>query len=150
MIKNFKEFLNESESNGLKIVKGVLIKCNDKTVTSIMIPDSVTSIGNRAFKMCIKLASITIPNSVTSIGNDVFDKCPLKDLDLVTALLITKLSKFHDFLLFKSRKYKIFLDTIHDIMIARMHNVFDLVKPYIDDDLWHGSRGSRGVLSLED
>ena len=36
------------------------------------------------------------------------------------------------------------------IKLARMHNAFDLVKPYIDEDLWHGFRGSRGVLSLED
>ena len=40
---------------------------NDK-ITSITIPDSVTSIGNYAFSGCSSLASITIPDSVTSIG----------------------------------------------------------------------------------
>ena len=127
-----------------------MIECNDKTVTSITIPNSVTSIGNDAFWNCTKLTSITIPDSVMSIGIYAFDGCPLKGLDLVTALLITKLSNRDvmdcvkkDIVLSRLEQQKV-------MKFARIHNVFDLVKPYIDDDLWHGSRGSRGVLSLED
>ena len=41
----------------------------------VVIPDSVTSIGNRAFSVCGNLTSITIPNSVTSIGNRAFSAC---------------------------------------------------------------------------
>ena len=41
----------------------------------IVIPNSVTSIGNRAFYRCTGLTSITIPNSVTSIGNSAFYGC---------------------------------------------------------------------------
>jgi len=44
-------------------------------LTSIAIPNSVTSIGNGAFDGCISLTSITIPSSVTSIGNNAFDGC---------------------------------------------------------------------------
>mgnify|MGYP003321571495 CR=1 FL=1 len=40
-----------------------------------IIPNSVTSIGNEAFRVCFGLTSITIPNSVTSIGNDAFASC---------------------------------------------------------------------------
>ncbi len=43
-------------------------------LTSITIPNSVTSIGNSAF-WCCGLTSITIPNSVTSIGWEAFDVC---------------------------------------------------------------------------
>ena len=42
------------------------------SLTSITIPDSVTSIGWWAFFGCTALASITIPNSVTSIGENAF------------------------------------------------------------------------------
>ena len=44
-------------------------------LTSITIPNGVTSIGRSAFNLCTGLASITIPNSVTSIGDYAFYKC---------------------------------------------------------------------------
>ena len=44
-------------------------------LTSVTIPNSVTSIGNGAFGACTGLTSITIPNSVTSIGNYAFRDC---------------------------------------------------------------------------
>ena len=44
-------------------------------VTSVNIPNGVTSIGDYAFDDCANLTSITIPNSVTNIGNSVFDGC---------------------------------------------------------------------------
>ena len=40
-----------------------------------IIPNSVTSIENRAFSGCIGLTAITIPNSVTSIGVGAFSGC---------------------------------------------------------------------------
>ncbi len=44
-------------------------------LTSITIPNSVTSIMNYAFYGCSGLTSITIPNSVTSIGEAAFYDC---------------------------------------------------------------------------
>ena len=44
-------------------------------LTSVAIPNSVTSIGERAFQDCTGLTSVTIPNSVTSIGLSVFYSC---------------------------------------------------------------------------
>ena len=48
----------------------------------VTIPDRVTSIGGGAFESCISLASVTIPDSVTSIGNFAFNYC--RDLASVT------------------------------------------------------------------
>ena len=44
-------------------------------LTSITIPNSVTSIGWHTFLGCKGLTSVTIPNSVTSIGCNVFADC---------------------------------------------------------------------------
>lgn len=50
---------------------------------SVTIPNSVTSIGERAFHDCSGMTSITIPNSVTYIGNVAFDGCSnLKNLTI--------------------------------------------------------------------
>ena len=48
---------------------------NGTEITDLVIPDSVTSIGDYAFSGCKGLTSVTIPNSVTSIGNRVFLRC---------------------------------------------------------------------------
>ena len=58
----------------LILPNGVLISCLTQ-LQSVMIPDSVTSIGNEAFSECESLQSVTIPNSVTSIGNEAFSEC---------------------------------------------------------------------------
>ena len=54
-------------------------------ITSIVIPDSVTSIGSSAFSGCTSLAEIDIPDSVTEIGSHAFSGC--------TSLSKVKLSK---------------------------------------------------------
>ena len=41
-------------------------------LTSVKIPNSVTSIGKGAFSQCRGLTSVTIPSSVTNIGNYAF------------------------------------------------------------------------------
>ena len=45
------------------------------SLESVVIPDSVTSIGDQAFYDCSSLESIVIPDSVTSIGSTAFDGC---------------------------------------------------------------------------
>ena len=48
----------------------LIIGCNYS-----FIPNSVKSIGERAFYGCSRLKSLTIPNSVTSISKDAFNMC---------------------------------------------------------------------------
>ena len=45
------------------------------SLTNVVIPNNVTSIGNYAFGSCYSLTSIVIPNSVTSISDYTFDTC---------------------------------------------------------------------------
>lgn len=48
---------------------------SDSGLTSVTIPDSVTSIGNYVFGGCSGLTSVTIPDRVTSIGSSAFSGC---------------------------------------------------------------------------
>ena len=63
-----------SYSNPLTFAKH-LYSDEDTEITNLIIPNSVTSIGDRAFYDCEGLTSVTIPNSVTSIGYYAFEKC---------------------------------------------------------------------------
>ena len=58
---------------GGNILFGAFSYCTG--LTSITIPNSVTSIGGSAFNGCTGLTSVTIGGSVTSIGNFAFDSC---------------------------------------------------------------------------
>lgn len=46
-----------------------------RDITSVVIPESVTAIGDLAFLGCRKLTSVVVPDSVTSIGKSAFSGC---------------------------------------------------------------------------
>ena len=57
-----------------RIENGELVEYTGKG-GDVVIPDSVTSIGEKAFYDCHRLTSISIPDSVTSIGDGAFEGC---------------------------------------------------------------------------
>ena len=66
-------------------------------LTSVVIPDSVTSISNNAFGFCSSLTSVTIGNSVTSIGNSAFYGCSsLTSIDIPNSVTSIGPSAFYD------------------------------------------------------
>jgi len=74
--KNITEANILAEVDGLPVTNidlGTFRFCSE--LTSVIIPDSVTSIGEYAFSECHKLTSVTIPDSVTSIGERAFYEC---------------------------------------------------------------------------
>ncbi|MDE5799822.1 MAG: leucine-rich repeat domain-containing protein, partial [Paramuribaculum sp.] len=48
---------------------------NGEEITDLVIPESVTAIGNYTFNGCSYLTSITIGNSVTTLGVEAFKEC---------------------------------------------------------------------------
>ena len=93
IIDEFAEFGVKYSKDGRKLLKapknfdgtysikeGTQIICDRafigcKSLRSIVIPDSVTSIGDSAFFGCWFLCSLVIPDSVTSIGDWAFGDC---------------------------------------------------------------------------
>ena len=55
--------------------KSKIISFRNKNIELYAIPDSVISIGDRAFSGCRSLSCIVIPNSVNSIGDRAFSGC---------------------------------------------------------------------------
>ena len=70
----------ETLSGSYSVKEGTRIICNHafwhcNSLSDIVIPSSVTSIGDRAFHWCLSLSDIVIPSSVTSIGDRAFEHC---------------------------------------------------------------------------
>ena len=72
-----------NSSNPLRYAGNLYL--NNELVTDLIIPDSVTTIGDQAFSGYDSLTSVTIPDSVTTIGYQAFYEC-----DSVTSVTIGK------------------------------------------------------------
>ena len=86
-----------ASADGLCIIKdGTLLDFLYKGQSEYSIPDSVTSIGERAFSGCSSLRSITIPDCVTSIGEGAFAGCNVQSvtIDVVTGDVSYIVKKF--------------------------------------------------------
>ena len=60
-------------------------------ITSLSIPDSVTSIGAEAFRNCSNFTSVRLSNSITEIGEGAFYWCDvLKRIELPAKLSVIK------------------------------------------------------------
>ena len=78
--------LDLSGTNGLETIASstdntsIFINCSK--LTSVILPDSLTTIGSYAFYNCSSLISIIIPKSVKTVGEYAFYKTGLKEITL--------------------------------------------------------------------
>ena len=90
-----KEFNNIFDNE--LVIENEMLLCNCSNEISIVIPNSVTSIGDRAFYNCRGLTSVDIPNSVTSIGKWVFVDCRgLTSVVIPNSVISTSRWAFYD------------------------------------------------------
>lgn len=47
----------------------------NRTLTTVSIPDGVTSIGNDCFAVCAQLTSVSLPDGLVSLGESCFSNC---------------------------------------------------------------------------
>ena len=84
-----------------------------KSLQSIVIPESVTLIGDRAFHFCQSLQSIVIHDSVTEIGRHSFEYC-----SSLQSIVIPKGTKEH----FKELLYEYYHKFIEEIDYKKIYN----------------------------
>lgn len=97
---------------------------SNSAVTSVTIPDSVTSIHDISFFNCSQLTNISIPNSVTYIGYSAFNSCTsLKSITLPSSLSTISRALFSDC----SQLTTIHIpDSVSSIQISAFHNCENL------------------------
>jgi len=81
--------------NGMPVVVIGTLAFNNDRLTSVTIPDSVTSIDNYAFRRN-RLTSVVIPNSVTHIGRAAFEENQLTSIDIPSGVTIIGARAFGD------------------------------------------------------
>ena len=69
------EVVIPSEYQGLPVRSIAESAFSGSGITKVIIPNSVTSIGGKAFFNCTKLRIVSIGDGVTTIGNDAFSGC---------------------------------------------------------------------------
>lgn len=80
-------YANRADITSIVVTEGVT-KIGDyafygySNLASVQLPDSLESIGNYAFKNCGKLSEITLPEKVSAIGESAFYGCGLTEITI--------------------------------------------------------------------
>lgn len=103
--KNLKiELIEVEEGNeNYTSIDGILYTSDEKTLiycppgnkrTSYTIPDSVTAIGEMAFRNCKNLTQVTLPQGLTEIGDMAFDSSGINKINIPNGVTVIQDSTF--------------------------------------------------------
>lgn len=116
----------------------------NSAVTSVTIPDSITSIPDAAFVNCSNLTNISIPNSVTYIGFSAFSSCTsLKSITLPSSLSTIQSYAFYNCGNLKTIRIPVSVTSIgncaFDVCPSLMTVTYPGSKTQWDDNITKGS-----------
>ena len=106
--------------------KGAFSLCND--ITSVTLPEGLTTIGNSAFRECRNLSNITFPSTLTTIGEFAFQYAEKIGPDIILPEGLTSIgyAAFGDCYSMESITLPSTLQSIDDAVLAackKLHNV---------------------------
>lgn len=99
-------------------------------ITSVVIPDSVTSIGVGAFKMCDYLTNVTLSKNIVEIPNEAFFSCDLTSVDIPDSVISIGNNAFEDCYFITSLSLPKNLYSIGYMAFSRCSRITDLFIPY--------------------
>ena len=73
-----------------KSVQTETIHFSNNMITSITLPDNITSIGKSAFDECTSLKSVNIPDNVVSIGGFAFENTGIKSITIPNSVNVVE------------------------------------------------------------
>ena len=122
------------------IRKGTKIVCDEafrwskfigcRSLTSLVIPDSVSCIGSGAFAGCRSLSDIVIPDRITSIGDEAFCYCTsLTDIVIPDSVTSIGESAFKNCISLKSFEIPSSVTSIGDGAFASCRSLSNIVIP---------------------
>ena len=62
--------------NGLRVTGIAANAFANSSITGIVLPDNITSVGTNAFAGCSNLVSVTVGSGITNLAGNVFKNCP--------------------------------------------------------------------------
>ena len=133
-IHNCQLFLNNIELTSIEIPNGITSIPDHAfdgfyKITSITIPDSVTSIGNFAFTNCNGLHSLTIPNKVTKLGDDCFSYTGLQSITVPESVTSIGRGIFGGCWLLETINFQNHITSINDGMFLGCESLENFIIP---------------------
>lgn len=99
-------------------------------IRTIVLPEGLTHVGDRAFYDCARLTSVDIPDSVTSIGKYAFARCKnIQLLDLSNSLKTIENDAFHGCWALQTLRLPQSLETIGDDAFYNCESLTSVVIP---------------------
>ena len=103
--------------------------CDSRNITSVVIPEGVTSLDKGCFKGCLNLKEITIPKSVTEISQKAFSDCGIININLPESLEVLHGYVFENCLSLESVGFNDNLNTIERNSFVNCKSLKNILWP---------------------
>lgn len=121
-----------SSNDGILYDKAMkrILRCPPSKTGKIVIPSTVTTIHEKAFKDCMKLTSIILPISITKIGERAFENCiNLEEINLPKGVKYIKWGTFKNCHKLKSVSFSISLLAIEGFAFTNCFSLSSITFP---------------------